>query len=72
MLWGVTEKLSDEQIEDTLNYSNYPATHLLEEAVDEGAEYGLAVIAIKVGAGNFVEDWIDADEAPDSFAEPWA
>ena len=70
--WGVTEKLSDEQIEDTLNYSNYPAAHLLEEAVDEGAEYGLAVIAIKVGAGDFVEDWIDEDQAPDSFAEPWA
>ena len=70
--WGVTAKLSNEEIEDTLNYSNYPAAHLYDEAVDAGAEGGLAVIAVKVGAGDFVDEWIDTDEAPDSFAEPWA
>ena len=70
--WGVTDKLTNEQIEETLNYSNSPAVHLLDDAIDAGGGGGLAVIAIKVGGGDFVEDWIDADEAPDSFAEPWA
>lgn len=70
--WAVTNRLTDEEIEETLNYSNYPAIHLLEQAVEAGGGGTLAVIAVKVGAGDFVEEWIDTDEAPDSFAEPWA
>ena len=70
--WAVKDRVTDEEIEDTLNYSNYPAEHLMEQAVEAGGGDSLAVIAVKVGDGDFVEDWIDTDEEPDSFAEPWA
>ena len=72
---AVTEALSDDELEDILYLSNYPAEHILCSAKDEGLEKDApaAVVAAKVGGGDFREIDPDADyEDDDGKYDAWA
>ena len=72
---AVTEALSDDELEDILYLSNYPAEHILCSAKDEGLEKDApaAVVAAKVGGGDFREIDPDVDyEDDDGKYDAWA
>lgn len=71
---GVADLLDDEAIEDVMSYSKYPAAHLLDEAMADGAKIPLAVVAIKVGTGDFIPEMIDEEDIPDDTGayDAWA
>ena len=71
---GVADLLDDEAIEDVMSYSKYPAAHLLDEAMADGAKIPLAVVAIKVGTGDFIPNMIDEEDLPDDTGayDAWA
>lgn len=71
---AITEFLSDDELEDILYLSNYPADHILAEAKQEGlGDIPAAVIAAKVGGGEFREIDPDAEyEESDSKYDAWA
>ena len=62
---GVMDLLDSETIEEVMSYSKYPAAHLIDEATADGVEIPLAIIAIKVGEGDFIPDMIDEEDLPD-------
>lgn len=71
---AITDVLSDDELEDILYLSNYPADHILASAKEEGlGDTPAAIIAAKVGGGEFRE--IDPDEEydeDDGRYDPWA
>lgn len=72
---AVTNYLTNEDIEDILYLSNYPADHILAEAEQEGMgkDIPAAVIAAKVGGADFREIDPDFDyEESDSKWDAWA
>ncbi|MBQ5700604.1 MAG: hypothetical protein IIV68_00615 [Alistipes sp.] len=72
---AVTEYLTNEDIEDILYLSNYPADHILAEAEQEGMSKNTpaAVVAAKVGGADFRELDPNYDyEQSDSKYDAWA
>ena len=72
---AVTDYLTNEDLEDILYLSNYPADHILAEAEQEGMgkDIPAAVVAAKVGGADFREIDPDFDyEESDSKWDAWA
>lgn len=69
---AITEVLSDDEIDDILYISKYPADHILAEALQEGlGDVPAVVLAARVGGGEFID--INGDyEEPDCKYDAWA
>ncbi|MBQ9137476.1 MAG: SpoIIE family protein phosphatase [Alistipes sp.] len=71
---GITDLLSDDEIGETASCSTHPAKQLLADALERDNTAPAAVIAVKIGGGEFVEPFINEDDLTDDTGayDAWA